>query len=132
MQYAHFPELGGRRLARPDSPNTGWRNEGFRGYADYMMTESFRAGVVRLLELARGTRTAILCAEAVWWRCHRGLIADYLKVGGHRVLHILGPGKVEEHPFTPVARVVDGKLSYEAEVVERELPWQETPRRTNG
>src|SRR5689334_19135925 len=74
IEYVHFPELGGRRKARPDSPNTAWRNEAFRGYADYMMTGEFRAGMGRLLKLARRKRTAIMCAEAVWWRCHRGLI----------------------------------------------------------
>ena len=71
-----MPELGGRRKPRPDSHNTAWRNEAFRGYADYMETPEFRAGIERLLQLARGKRTAIMCSEAVWWRCHRSLIAD--------------------------------------------------------
>jgi uncharacterized protein (DUF488 family) len=114
IEYVHFPELGGRRGAQPNSPNTAWRNEAFRGYADYMMTEEFRAGMERLLKLARKKRTAIMCAEAVWWRCHRGLIADFLKAGGERVLHIMSPGKVDEHPFTGAARLVHGKLSYSA------------------
>src|SRR5262245_66577775 len=69
IEYLHFPELGGRRLARPDSPNTAWRNEAFRGYADYMATPPFRNGMKRLLALARKQRTAIMCAEALWWRC---------------------------------------------------------------
>ena len=90
IEYVHLPELGGRRRARVDSPNTAWRNEAFRGYADYMMTPAFRTGIERLLDLAGRSRTAILCAEAVWWRCHRGLIADDLKVAGHEVTHILG------------------------------------------
>ncbi len=114
IEYVHFPELGGRRLAQPDSPNTAWRNEAFRGYADYMAAEPFRAGMKRLLSLARKQRTAIMCAEALWWRCHRALIADYLKAGGWKVRHILAPNKVEEHPFTAAARIVEGKLSYGA------------------
>ena len=89
IEYVHFPELGGRRRAQPDSPNTAWRNEAFRGYADYMMTEAFRGGIERLLELAKGKRTAIMCAELLWWRCHRSLIADYLKAQGHTVLNIV-------------------------------------------
>jgi uncharacterized protein (DUF488 family) len=114
MEYFHLPELGGRRAPRRDSPNTAWRNEAFRGYADYMMTADFRAGMKRLLEIARRSRTAILCAEALWWRCHRSLIADELKVEGHTVWNILGPGKVQLHPFTSAARIFNGKLSYAA------------------
>jgi len=114
IQYLHFPELGGRRKARPDSPNTAWRNEAFRGYADYMMTAPFQKGIERLQAVARKQRTAILCAEAVWWRCHRGLVADYFKANGKKVLHILPSGKTEEHPFTGAARIVEGKLSYAA------------------
>jgi uncharacterized protein (DUF488 family) len=112
IAYRHSPELGGRRRAKPDSMNMAWRNEMFRGYADYMETEEFREGVDRLLGLARGSRTAIMCAEAVWWKCHRSLIADYLKASGVTVLHILGEGKAEEHPFTSAARIVKGELSY--------------------
>ena len=110
--YTHFPELGGRRQARPDSPNTAWRNEAFRGYADYMMTDEFRAGVARLLALARQQPTAFMCAEALWWQCHRGLIADDLKAAGHDVRHVIGPGKIEPHPYTSAARIVNGALSY--------------------
>jgi uncharacterized protein (DUF488 family) len=110
--YEHFAELGGRRQARNDSPNTAWRDPAFRGYADYMMTSEFRAGIARLLDLARAKRTAFMCAEALWWQCHRGLIADHLKAAGHDVLHILGPGKTEPHPFTSAASIVDGALSY--------------------
>ena len=76
IEYRHFPELGGRRRAKPDSLNMAWRNEMFRGYADYMETEDFRVGIDRLLGLARENRTAIMCAEAVWWKCHRSLVAD--------------------------------------------------------
>jgi uncharacterized protein (DUF488 family) len=118
IAYVHFPELGGRRRARPDSPNTAWRNAAFRGYADYMMTPAFRAGIQRLLKIARTKRTAIMCAEALWWRCHRSLIADYLKAKGKKVFHIFTASKIEEHPFTSAARLVNGKLSYSAPQAE--------------
>lgn len=114
IRYEHFPELGGRRRARADSRNIAWRNEGFRGYADYMETESFNRGIQRLLDLARAGRTTIMCAEAVWWRCHRSLISDYLKARGVEVIHILDAGNSKPHPFTPAARIVDGELSYRA------------------
>ena len=112
IAYVHFPELGGRRRARPDSPNTAWRNEAFRGYADYMMTHDFQAGIDRLPKLAQERGTAVMCAEALWWRCHRALISDFLKVNSVKVIHILSANKTEEHPFTSAARVIDGKLSY--------------------
>jgi uncharacterized protein (DUF488 family) len=115
IRYEHFPELGGRRRPRSDSKNTAWRNASFRGYADYMETEQFQEGMERLLDVVAGTSaTVIMCAEAVWWRCHRSLIADYLKSRGVEVMHILGTNKVEPHPYTPVARIVNGELSYEA------------------
>jgi uncharacterized protein (DUF488 family) len=122
IEYHHLVQLGGRRRARPDSHNTAWRNEAFRGYADYMETNSFAEGIDCLLELSRKKRVAVMCAEAVWWRCHRSLIADYLKARGDQVLHIQSATKAEEHPFTSAARIVDGKLSYEAAAVETELP----------
>jgi uncharacterized protein (DUF488 family) len=112
IEYRHEPRLGGRRAPRKDSHNTAWRNEQFRGYADHMETEVFSKGVEDLLELAGDARVTVMCAEAVWWRCHRGLLADYLKVEGHTVVHILDKKKIEEHPFTPAARIVDGALSY--------------------
>jgi uncharacterized protein (DUF488 family) len=124
IRYQHFLELGGRREVKPDSKNTAWRNEMFRGYADYMETKDFRDGIARLVDLAAGRvrpdgglaektgRTAIMCAEAVWWRCHRSLISDYLKAQGVEVLHILDRNKVERHPFTSAARIVNGELSY--------------------
>ena len=121
IEYHHFPELGGRRSGRSDSPNTAWRNAAFRGYADYMLTEGFRNGIGRLLQLAAEKRTAIMCAEAVWWRCHRGLIADDLKARGVVVRHILARNKVEEHPYTSAARIVDGHLSYAAPQEEIDL-----------
>jgi uncharacterized protein (DUF488 family) len=114
IRYEHFPELGGKRKAKPDSRNTAWRNASFRGYADYMETEQFQRGIERLFNVAAETGpTAIMCAEAVWWRCHRSLISDCLKVRGVEVLHILGANKVEPHPYTSAARIVKGELSYE-------------------
>jgi uncharacterized protein (DUF488 family) len=112
MEYVHFPELGGRRQPDPNSRNTLWRNASFRAYADFMATEEFHKGMERLLELARRERTAVMCAEAVWWRCHRSLIADHLKADGIRVCHIVSAKKMEEHPFTSAARLQKGKLTY--------------------
>ena len=113
IHYEHFPELGGKRKSKPDSRNTAWRNASFRGYADYMETEQFQNGIVRLLDPASESGAiAIMCAEAVWWRCHRSLIADYLTARGVEMLHILGPNKVELHPYTSAARIVNGELSY--------------------
>ena len=113
IRHEHFPELGGRRKSKPDSRNTAWRNVSFRGYADYMETKEFHKGVERLLDLARETGpVAIMCAEAVWWRCHRSLIADYLKVRGIEVVHIVDANKIEPHPFTSAAHLIDGALSY--------------------
>jgi uncharacterized protein (DUF488 family) len=115
IRYEHFPELGGRRKPKKDSCNTAWRSASFRGYADYMETEEFHKGVERLLDLANKVgRTAIMCAEAVWWRCHRALISDYLKVRGIEVVHIVDASKIELHPFTSAAQIVNGELSYEA------------------
>jgi uncharacterized protein (DUF488 family) len=112
IDYIHLPALGGRRAARPDSHNTAWRNAGFRGYADYMETDEFAAGVAELMALAHTRRTAVMCAEQLWWRCHRSLIADWLKVRGWEVLHILNAQQVQLHPWTRAARVENGRLSY--------------------
>jgi len=113
IRYEHFPELGGRRKSNPNSHNTAWRNASFRGYADYMETEEFHNGVARLLRVAREAGpAAIMCAEAVWWRCHRSLISDYLKACDIEVMHILNANKIQPHPFTSAARIVDGNLSY--------------------
>lgn len=114
IDYIHFPELGGRRKPRKDSPNALWRNESFRGYADYMMGEPFKRGIERLEKVSEQKRTAIMCAEALWWRCHRALISDLLKSKGAAVHHILSATKTEEHPFTSASRIIDGKLSYSA------------------
>ena len=112
IEYKHEPRLGGRRTPRADSHNTAWKNASFRAYADHMESEEFRKGVKRLLELGADARTAVMCAESLWWRCHRSLISDYLKADGHKVIHILSETKTEEHPFTSAARIVDGSLSY--------------------
>ncbi len=96
------------------SHNTAWQNPSFQGYADHMETDDFRRGIERLIDFAGGKKTAILCSEAVWWRCHRGLVADYLKSKGVEVIHILSENKNQEHPYTSAAKIVDGKLSYEA------------------
>jgi uncharacterized protein (DUF488 family) len=114
IEYVSSKQLGGRRKARPDSPHTVWRHAAFRGYADYMDTDDFRKGIDELLVLARRKRTAIMCSEAVWWRCHRSMISDYLKADGVVVEHIMGLGKTEIHPFTAAAKIVDGKLIYDS------------------
>ena len=120
--YEHFRELGGRRRPRPDSRNDAWRNDAFRGYADYMETPEFAAGAARLLALAaeKGP-SAMMCAEAVWWRCHRGLVSDYLKVRGIEVLHIMDTKKADPHPWTSAAKLVDGRLNYAADIDELRL-----------
>jgi len=110
--YTPMPDLGGRRRPRADSPHSAWRNEAFRGYADYMDTPQFAASAQRLAEVARDNRVAAMCAEGVWWRCHRSMIADFFKAHGWEVLHILGSAEPQEHPYTPVARIVDGELTY--------------------
>ena len=111
--YAHNPQLGGRRRPSPQSKNTAWRNASFRAYADHIETEEFQKGIEELLKIASSKRSAIMCAEAVWWRCHRSLIADFLKAKGVTVIHILDAKKTEEHPYTAAARIVEGELSYE-------------------
>jgi uncharacterized protein (DUF488 family) len=112
VEYISLTELGGRRRPLPDSLNTVWRNESFRGFADYMETEGFCSGIHRLLELARRKRTAVMCAEALWWRCHRSLIADYLQAAGICVLHIIDGKNNEIHPYTSAACFKEGKLLY--------------------
>jgi uncharacterized protein (DUF488 family) len=114
IAYEPFPDLGGRRKARPDSPNTAWRNDSFRGYADYMQTQAFAGAAERLRRLSLERKTAMLCAESVWWRCHRGLIADWLKAQGTEVLHIVDESPPTLHAYTGAASIVGGRLSYEA------------------
>jgi uncharacterized protein (DUF488 family) len=122
VRYEAFTELGGRRKVLPDSPNTAWRHPAFRGYADYMQTGAFHEGIERLKALASTQRTAIMCSEAVWWRCHRGLISDVFKLHGTRVLHIMGPASPPEHPYTSAAHVVDGSLDYSGNQHQLPLP----------
>lgn len=112
LDYLWLPDLGGRRRPVPDSPNTAWRNPSFRGYADYLHTEPFGESFATLVNLVCGVRTAVMCAEALWWRCHRGLIADVLRSLGFEVIHILGPGSSAPHPYTAAARIVRGQLTY--------------------
>jgi len=100
IAYRSLTKLGGRRKPRPDSKNTVWRNEAFRGYADYMETEEFAQGISELTEMALVKRTVYMCSEAVWWRCHRALISDHLKSCGWKVMHIMKEGRADEHPFT--------------------------------
>lgn len=112
--YAWIESLGGRRHPAADSAATAWRNAAFRGYADHMKSEEFAAGLARLSAVARNSRTAIMCSEAVWWRCHRGLVADLLRSRGTRVLHIVDATEPEEHPWTAAARLDEGVLTYDS------------------
>jgi uncharacterized protein (DUF488 family) len=113
VDYRHEADLGGRRTGRADSPHTAWRSAGFRAYADHMESAAFAAALARLLELGRGAATAILCAEAVPWRCHRQLIADALVTRGGEVRHVLGPGPAVPHVLHPAAQVLEnGRLLY--------------------
>jgi uncharacterized protein (DUF488 family) len=117
IDYVHLAELGGRR-GRQDalaaSPNTFWQNQSFRNFADYAMTNSFRHGFIRLQELGAANRCAIMCSEMLWWRCHRRIIADYLMLAGHAVVHVFDRAKQEQARLTPAARAEDGKIVYAA------------------
>ena len=115
IRYVHLKSLGGRRHTKKDSINTGWRNAPFRGYADYMATPEFHSGLECLLELAGTHRSAIMCAEAVPWRCHRSLIADALLVRHVEVEHIISAAKREEHSLTPFAKVHGLEITYPSE-----------------
>ena len=115
IKYVHIKSLGGRRKGNPGSVNTGWRSLAFRAYADYMETPEFKDGVDELIRLASNYRTAYMCSEAVWWRCHRSLVSDYLKVRGWKVMHITAIGKATEHPYTQPAKIVNGTLNYGTE-----------------
>jgi uncharacterized protein (DUF488 family) len=110
--YVHVPALGGLRRARKDSPNGGWRNASFRGYADHMGTPEFEEGLVQLRVLARDGPVAVMCAEAVPWRCHRSLIADALLARGVVVQHIVGRGRTRPHRLTPFARIAGRQVTY--------------------
>ena len=110
--YRHSAALGGRRQPRADSRNTVWRVEGFRGYADYMETKAFAAALDELIAVARDTRTAIMCAEALWWQCHRQLVADALVARGVEVRHIASASSAPVHTLTDFAQIEDGLLTY--------------------
>ena len=112
IEYLHFEDLGGRRKPLPDSRNTAWRLDAFKGYADYMETENFKKAIKELEKVAEKKRVAFMCSEAVWWSCHRSLVSDYLKSKGWDVQHIMGVGKSQEHPYTKPARIENGKLVY--------------------
>lgn len=114
IRYVHLPALGGLRHARKGSPNTGWRNASFRGFADYMLTDEFEAGLAELRALAP-SGVAVMCAEAVPWRCHRSLVADALTVRGAAVEHIVGAGRPSLHRLTPFARVDGTRVTYPGE-----------------
>lgn len=129
IDYHHFRSLGGRRRSTPgDSPNEYWREKGFRNFADYALTAEFRHGLDALKDLARDRKPAVMCSEAVWWRCHRRLITDYLLAEGVRVRHILDHGKIEDAAMTPAAeRRPDGTLVYPPKP-EEGLPLWEASR----
>ena len=114
LAYQWIPRLGGRRKVQPGSPNTAWRNASFQGYADYTATAEFAEGLAELLKLAASRRTALMCAEAVWWRCHRSIIADVLKLRGIEVIHIIDATHTTVHPYTSPARIENGRLNYAA------------------
>jgi uncharacterized protein (DUF488 family) len=114
IEYLPMPEFGGRRKPQPDSPNGAWRVAAFRAYADYMAEPEFALARERLARLAAGRRVAVMCAEAVWWRCHRRLIADDFTARGWEVVHLMAPGRSEVHALNPDARMVDGVLVYPA------------------
>ena len=115
IEYVPLPALGGLRHARKDSPNTGWRNESFRGYADYMQTQAFAEGLDSLIRMSREARTAIMCAEAVPWRCHRSLVADALEVRDIPVVEILSERSARMHKLTPFAHVDGIRITYPPE-----------------
>ncbi|MBS1782464.1 MAG: DUF488 domain-containing protein [Bacteroidetes bacterium] len=112
IDYIHLADLGGLRKTKKDSHNTAWHNASFRGYADYMETPEYAFGIENLERIARQNKTAMMCSEAVWWRCHRSMVSDYLKSIGWLVLHIMSEGKSQEHSYTEPAKILNGKLTY--------------------
>ncbi len=124
IDYISLPALGGRRQPASDTPNTAWRNPAFRGYADHLASEEFAAGLFELLMVAWGLRTAVMCAEVLWWRCHRRMIADVLVSLGARVVHIMDAKTAQAHRLTAPARLVRGMLTY--------VPEGQAGRRSSG
>lgn len=114
LRYLHLPALGGRRQGAADSPNDGWRNASFRAYADHMASDEFAGGLTELMKLAGDHRTAVMCSEAVPWRCHRWLLSDALVVRGRVVEHIIGPGQTRTHTVTAFAQVAGTRIIYPA------------------
>jgi uncharacterized protein (DUF488 family) len=112
IDYVHERDLGGRRRPAAGSPNTGWRSRSFQGYADHMYSAPFQEALARVMRTAERTPSAVMCAEALWWRCHRMLISDALTVRGWRVRHVLGQGKLEDHRMTPFAETDGERLTY--------------------
>ena len=112
LEYVQMKALGGLRHARKDSPNTGWRNDGFRGFADYMQTAEFETALSALIHMRQEKRVAIMCAEAVPWRCHRSLVADALSVRGVPVVEILSESNYRMHTLTPFARIEGARITY--------------------
>ncbi|MET3113458.1 uncharacterized protein (DUF488 family) [Pedobacter sp. CG_S7] len=116
IEYIHLADLGGRRKAKKDSKNNRWNNASFKGYADYMETNEFENAVENLQNIALKQTTAYMCSEAVWWRCHRSMVSDYLKAKDWQVFHIMAIEKAREHPYTSPAIVVGEEISYSDEI----------------
>jgi uncharacterized protein (DUF488 family) len=112
IDYAHLPSLGGRRRPQPGSPNSGWTNAQFQGYADHIGSAEFQAGLRELLDLCSRAHTTCMCSEAQWWRCHRRMICDAALVAGHPAIHIMSATRAVPHELTPFAHVEDGRLTY--------------------
>jgi uncharacterized protein (DUF488 family) len=128
ISYVHMKDLGGLRHAKRDSINQGWRNSSFRGYADYMQTAEFESALDRAIELAKARSTALMCAEAVPWRCHRSLVADALVVRGIRVLEIVSTAEPKEHALTPFARIAGTRVTYPSD--QSSLALEDKPSRS--
>ncbi len=129
IRYRHLPHLGGLRRARADSPNGAWRNASFRGFADYMLTPEFEEGLLELRELSHQGTVAVMCAEAVPWRCHRSLLADALLARGVVVGHVTGPGRIAPHRLTAFARIEGRRVTYPPEAALRRGPSAAVARR---
>jgi uncharacterized protein (DUF488 family) len=115
IEYVYIEDLGGRRKLSSSAAKTAWRNKSFQAYAGYMETEAFEEGAKVLKSYAAEQPTAMMCSEAVWWRCHRSMVSDYLKAKGWEVLHIMSEGKATEHPYTSPARIIGDRIFYTEE-----------------
>jgi uncharacterized protein (DUF488 family) len=121
IEYIHLKDLGGRRKTNPSSKNTLWRHPSFRAYADYMETDDFKEGIRVLERIALERRAAYMCSEAVWWKCHRSMISDYLKSIGWSVSHIMSTEKETAHRYTAPAQIINGELCYHPTYVQKEM-----------